>query len=163
MNFRQTINRPSPKLPTRAYNTFRVASPVATHFRRATCQEANCTAYSNGWTYVKEDLERENLYYLVTHAGKRYQEMLTPVPQQAEDGAWSFGPEKICLVFEPGQVCFQAAKHLVPLERPEFYFAGRGDFRSFQARQARRFNRSEDWLDMFQNEQDKIITEIQKG
>lgn len=162
MNFTQRIYRPTPKLPTQAYNTFRVSSPVATHFRAATCQEFNCSNYNNGWSYIKAELEKENLLYAVTHAGKRYREMSIPVLIKVDD-EWITGPEQLSLVFEPGQSCFQERSHVVPLGRPEFYFAGRGDFRSFRPREARRFNHSEDWLDMFQNEQDKIITTIQRG
>ncbi len=162
MNIRQRVNRPTPKMPTQVYKTFRVASPVATHFRQATCQEFECTAFNNGWTYIKEELEKENLLYAVTHAGKRYKEMVVPVPIQTENG-WMFGPEKLCLVFEPGQVCFQARTHRLPIGRPEFYFVGRGDYRSFTPRAAQQFNRPDDWLDSFQNHMDKIKTEIQKG
>ncbi len=145
------------------YNTYRASSPVATHFRPATCQEYGCTAFNNGWSYIKAELERENLLYAVTHAGKRYQEMLVPVPMKnTETEEWELGPEMLCLVFEPGQVCFQARTHRVPLERPEFFFAGKGDFRSFRQQEARRL-REVDWIDLFRNDLDKIHTEIQKG
>ncbi len=163
MKITQRINRPIPRMATNAYKTFRVASPVATHFRPATCEEFDCTAFNNGWTYIKAELERENLLYLVTHAGKRYREMSMPVPFKSPEGTWEFGPEQLCLVFEPGQTCFQARSHRLPLGRPEFYFAGRGDYRSFSPRAAQRFNRPDDWLDSFQNHMDKIKTEIQKG
>lgn len=160
--FRMTAKRPTPKGPTRMYNTYRASSPLPTHFRVATCQEFGCTAYNNGWSYVKVELERENLLYKVTHAGKRYREMLAPVPYKDANDEWQLGPEMLCLIFEPGQACFQAATHRVPIGRPEFFFAGKGDFRSFRQQEARRLNR-EDWVDLFENDMDKIRTAIQRG
>lgn len=149
MTFQQKAFRPQPKMPTGSYKTFRIASPLATHFRPATCEEFNCKAFNEGWTYSKADLERENLLYVVTHAGKRYREMALA------DG--------IYLVFEPGQKCFQERTHRVPLNRPEFYFAGRGDFRSFSHRKAQVFTRPEDWVDSFSHQLDWINSEIEKG
>lgn len=122
---------------------------MATHFRTATCEEYKCEAFHNGWTYRKADLERENLLYLVTHAGKRYREMVLP-------------PDELCLVFEPGQKCFQERSHRIPLDRPEFYYAGRGDYRSFSHRKAEVFT-AENWVDSFANHLDVIKTEIERG
>lgn len=148
--FRQISNRLPPKMPTTAYRTYRAISPLSTHFRLATCQEIQCPAYTNGWTYLKTDLEREHLLYAVTHAGKRYREM-----SLTESG-------EIYLVFEPGQRCFQADSHRMPLDRPEFYYTGRGDFRSFSIRKAQQL-RAEDWVDHFANHVDKLNTKQQEG
>lgn len=155
MNIRQKPFRPPQKLATHQYKTFRVASPLATHFRPATCEEYKCEAFHNGWTYRKADLERENLLYVVTHAGKRYREMEEPTGIGIETATY--------LVFEPGQKCFQERMHRVPLDRPEFYFAGRGDYRSFSHRKAQAFTRPVDWVDSFANHLDMIKTEIERG
>lgn len=142
------VRRLPPKMPTGNYVTYKVASPLATHYRPATCAEADCEAYENGWSYRKADLD-ERLLYIVTHAGKRYRE----VEHQNET----------YLIFEPGQPCFQARMHRVSLERPEFYYAGRGDFRSFTTRKAQKFDRPEDWQDHFAHHQDRLNTLIQRG
>jgi hypothetical protein len=133
------------------YKTFQIASPVETHYRVATCAEAECKAYKEGWTYKKADLIAENLLYLVTHAGKRYQEMAL------DEGG------EVYLVFEPGQTCFQARAHRVSLERPEFYFAGRGDYRSYSPRSANQFDRADQWVESFAEHQDIINKVIQEG
>lgn len=153
--------RVPPKLPTGAYKTYRVASPVSTHYRPATCAEVGCKAYTEGWTYKKSDLERENLLYAVTHAGKRYREM-TMESLTMNDGCGKTA-EEIYLVFEPGQVCFQARTHRISLERPEFYFAGRGDYRSFSHRRATQFDKAEDWVDSFQHHQEIINRVVEEG
>jgi hypothetical protein len=41
--------RVAPLLPAWAMKTFQVASPRATHFRPASCAEAECDAYLHGW------------------------------------------------------------------------------------------------------------------
>lgn len=151
MGFNQTPNRLPPKLPTNLYKTYRIIAPLSTHHRRATCAEVECDAYTKGWTYKKSDLEAGNLLYAVTHAGKRYHEATI-----ADD-------EEIYLVFEPGQSCFQASTHTLPLERPEFFYAGRGDYRSFSTRRATQFTRPDDWQDSFAHHLDDLKTEIDKG
>jgi hypothetical protein len=146
-----SVNRLAPKLPSRMYKTFQIASPLATHYRVATCAEVECEAYTKGWTYKKADLIAENLLYLVTHAGKRYRE--TSIDEGGE----------IYLVFEPGQVCFQARAHRVSLERPELYLSGRGDYRSYSARNANRYDRADQWVESFAEHQEIINRVIQEG
>jgi hypothetical protein len=145
------INRIPAKLPSRMYKTFQIASPVATHFRQATCAEAECTAYKEGWTYKKADLVAQNLLYLVTHAGKKYRE------QTLDEGG------EIYLVFESGQVCFQARAHRVSLQRPEFYLAGRGDHRTYSPRMANKFDRADQWVESFATHQEIINRVIEEG
>lgn len=149
MTFSQKAYRPEPKMPTQMYKTYRIMQPLSTHFRYATCAEIECPAYTEGWTYKKSDLVAQNLLYVVTHAGKRYREV------DHENETY--------LAFEPGQPCFQESTHRKSLERPEFYYAGRGDFRSFSTRRAEQFTRPEDWRDSFAEHLDTINNEIRKG
>ncbi|HTS05696.1 MAG TPA: hypothetical protein VMP68_08940 [Candidatus Eisenbacteria bacterium] len=129
--------------PDYAYKTYKIMSPVETHYRHATCEEAGCLAYKNGWIYQKAELIRENLLYVVTHAGKRYRE------QEGPDG-------EIYLAFEPGQQCFQYRAHRVSLERPEIYIAGRGRGRAFDPRRASKFDRADQWVESFATHQEII-------
>jgi hypothetical protein len=141
-----------PKMPGRFYKTYQIAAPIDTHTRRATCAEIDCTAYLEGWTYPKSKLVAEDLYDLVTHAGKRYREV------KLDDSSETY------LVFEPGQMCFQAATHRLSLERPELFFAGRGHFRSgYSARSANRFDNGEDWADSFATHQEIINRIVEEG
>jgi len=149
-----TFNAPSPfrlppKMGTRSYKTYQIASPINTHFRPATCAEIECEAYTNGWTFREADLD-EKLRYIVTHAGKRYERK-----RLTDNGDWY-------LVFAPGQPCFGASNHVVTLERPELYLVGRGDWRSYSPRDAKQL-RPEDWLDDCRNHQDKLATVFNQG
>lgn len=139
------------KLPDRMYKTYQVASPLDTHWRPATCEEYGCEAFAQGWTYKKSDLIAADLYYLVTHAGKRYREM-----SLADDS-------EIYVVFEPGQPCFQAKMHRISLERPEIFLAGRGAGKLYNPRKANQFDNAEDWAESFAEHQDIIKSVVEGG
>ena len=141
--------RPPKKAATQHYATYRIASPVDTHTRPATCEEYRCEAFHNGWSYLKAELEEKGLLYQVTHAGKKFIELET------EQGT--------ALFFEPGQKCFSERKHRVTLDRPEWYFAGNGDHRSFTVRHARKFQKPEHWVEQFAIHSDRIKTRIERG
>jgi hypothetical protein len=141
----------NPRMPTHAYKTFNIAAPVNTHFRPATCEEIDCPAYLNGWTYRKTDLIAANLYDLVTHAGKRYRE------QALDEGGELF------LVFEPGQICFQAKSHRISLERPQFFFSGRGDHRSYSPKRAYQYVDGAEWSEAFAEHQEILNRVAQEG
>lgn len=141
--------RIEPKMPTGAYKTYAVRSPLKTHYRSATCQEIECEAYLNGWQLRVEELSPA-LLYTAQHSGRRFKEVRV-------------SSNETYLVFEAGQPCFASNTHRKSLERPEFYFVGRGDHRSFSTRRASQFNRPEDWLDDFSSHLDRIQAEINKG
>ncbi len=140
----------NPQLPTGAYKTFQVRSPLATHYRRATCEEVNCEAYTNGWTIKKSDVD-EQMMHAIKNSGRHYTE------KTLELGG------DVYLVFPPGQPCFAASQHVIPLNRPEFFYAGRGDFRSYSPRAARKYDRADQWQHDFEEVQDRNATLIKRG
>lgn len=145
-------NRLPPKMPTQFYKTYAVRSPLATHHRRATCAEVNCADYINGW-YLALDGLPQDLLYIATHSGRKYVqgEVLLPT-----------GPAK-ALIFEAGQECFRSSTHTVSLQRPEFFFAGRGDHRSFSHLKAQQFDKPEHFVEDFATHLDRIKREIERG
>lgn len=148
LGFHNSSNRADRAMGPYAYKTHAIASPIKTHYRKATCAEAGCDYYKDGWTFHKEQLSAEDLY-VATHSGKRYREV-----KLAEGYTY--------LVFEPGQPCFAAATHVVTLERPEFYFIGRGDYRVFSPHKAKQFT-PDDFVDEFANHLDRLHTAIERG
>ncbi len=109
--------RIEPKMPAYAYTTFAIASPISTHFRKGTCDEAGCLAHRHGWkTTVDEtsDLGQGQAHYIRASSGRRFVETHT------ETGLTEF-------TFEAGQKCF--SEHSVPLDRPEVYGKFAGDHR----------------------------------
>ena len=143
------LNRIPPLMPTGNYKTFALRQPLATHFRKATCQEIECEAYMNGWNFRREGMD-PRLYYVATHSHRSWREVV-------------LAPGESYLVFEPGQPCFDADNHRIAIDRPAFFFAGRGDFRSFTTRQARQHANADDWVDEFATQLDQINTQIERG
>ncbi len=138
------LNRPDPVGPPSAYKSFQIASPVATHFRTGTCDEAGCLAHQHGWqTSVDEstDLGARQAHYIRTTCGRRFTERRT------ELGFTAF-------VFEAGQKCF--AEHKVPLDRPEFYVTRGGDWRGNPRGEVRRHSGADSWVNEFAEHQDRI-------
>jgi len=143
------INRPRPVGPSHAYKTYSVQTPKETHFRKATCAEADCEAYRDGWTIRVQDLD-ERLWATVKASKKRYRR----IDLTADEGY---------LVFEPGQPCFHAHKHVVRIERPEIYLGGRGDWRTFTPRRAEVFKKPEHWLEHMHEHLDLLKLLNQRG
>lgn len=135
-------------MATQAYKTYQIASPIETHYRKATCQEVNCEAYRLGWRLQLDILQPKDKQ-TIKDSRRKF------VIQEDDKGVkW--------LVFEAGQPCFQASLHRTTLERPEIYRVGRGDYRSYDERTAR-ILRPEDWLDDFANHQDRLKTLQERG
>lgn len=136
------LNRIQPVGPVHAYKTYEIASPVATHYRDGTCEEAGCLAHAHGWkTTVDEstDLGQRQAHYIRTLSGRRFVEARTEV------GLTAF-------TFEAGQKCFTT--HKVPLDRPEFYVVRGGDWRHLG--RPHLHTSPDAWVNDFAEHQDQI-------
>jgi hypothetical protein len=108
--------RVRPKMAPGAYRSFEVRSPLATHFRDASCKEARCEHYLNGWISEID---------VSTQQGKVWAEAI-------KRSGRGFTVETVGALtvfrFEAGQRCF-AAPHKVPVGRPELFVVRDGDWR----------------------------------
>lgn len=154
MSAQQRVNRFTPAMPTQAYKTYAVRTQLKTHYRPARCAEIDCPDYLNGW-YLKIDGTPQDLLHIATHSGKKYVVGELMNPQTAETFK--------ALIFEAGQECFRVSTHVKSLERPEFFYVGRGDFRSFSTRRASQFDRADQFVDSFATHLDRIRTKIERG
>lgn len=152
--FNRKINRVQPKYASHLYKTFSARSPLSTHYRKATCAEVDCVGYREGFTLSVAALIAEGIEYAARHSGKKFKEV--------EGADYGVAPGKY-LVFEAGQVCFDADSHRVSLERPEFFVVGQGDYRTFNARTARQHASAENWIDDMANSLDKVRTTHERG
>lgn len=146
--------RLTPAMPTQNYQTFAVRSPINTHYRRATCAEIDCPDYLNGW-YLKIDGTPQELIHIATHSGRRYR--VGEVLLEGQTEAFR------ALIFEAGQPCFREETHVTSLERPEFFYIGRGDFRSFSTRRAQQVGKPDEFVDRFATHLDKLKTKLERG
>ena len=136
--------RPDPVGPVHAYKSYEIVSPLSTHYRDGTCDEAGCLAQRHGWrTVVDESTElgQRQAHYIRTQSGRRFTEERTAA------GLTDF-------TFEPGQRCF--ASHKVPLERPELYVVRAGDHRGNPTGEVRKHSGPDSWVDDFATHQERI-------
>jgi len=141
---------PPLKMAPQNYLTFAIRQPMQTHYRLATCAEVECGAYLGGWQLRVESLTPE-LLHVARNSGKRFKEL------EVTEG-------EHYIVYEPGQPCFNAMKHRISLERPAFFYAGRGHWsRMFSTRTAQQFKKPEHWAEGMAAHLDRIRIEIQKG
>lgn len=146
-------HRFEPALAPEHRKTYAIRQPKDTHWRAASCAEVECAHYLNGWrTLVDEatDLGQQQAHYIRYEQRRGYTEC-------REAGLTVFD-------FEPGQPCFQADTHQVPLGKPALYVVRDGDWRG-NPRGTRPYvhSRPDDWLDDFQNHQISIAERIQRG
>ena len=148
------LTRITPNAPPAAYKTYAIRSPLATHFRPATCAEVECQAHTKGWrTAVDEstDLGQRQAYYIRKQSGRRFSE------HRDEAGLTVFE-------FEAGQRCFRSDEHRVSLQRPENFLVLGGDYRGNPMRTpAHKHTRPEFWVEDFANHQDKIADRRKAG
>ena len=140
------------ELPASAFQTFSLRRPRTEAFwRKATCEEAKCQAWANGWrTTVLPDSPQAN--YIRSRSGRRFVEY-----QDEEDF-----PGMAVFEFWPGQACFQASEHRVAIEREPLYVVRNGTV-STAAGQVRQHKRGVDWVENFQEELGKVAEDRERG
>ena len=92
----QTVSRLAPLGDPRAYKTYGAVSPLSTHWRPATCEEADCEAFLHGWvtTVDLSTPEGQQMAHFITHDKTR---------------RWTVQKVSATLVkfiYGPGQRCF---------------------------------------------------------
>lgn len=127
-------------IPGSQHRTYQIVAPISTHFRPATCEEVDCAAWRNGWKTIVASNSDAALYIRSGTSGRRYVESTRYVDQAAGLAAF---------VFEPGQKCFAADKHVVPLERDPL-------FRVREFGQTTTHVRADDWADDMSTHLDKV-------
>lgn len=145
------LSRPAPLMPAHAYKTYAVVSPLSTHFRPASCAEANCEYYLNGFQVRVEGLAPKVLH-AVQNSGRKY------TVQKAAEG-------ETYLAFEAGQPCLRESLHRVRVEdRPPLYVVKDGDYRGNPRNTKPRVHHSPaNWLDDFATHQQAIADAIKEG
>jgi hypothetical protein len=143
-----------PAGPPQAYKTYGMSMPLKTHWRPATCEETGCDAYRRGWV---------STFDLSTDLGKRQFDYCKA------DKTRSFSIQRpaanlVKFVYAPGNCCFKAGDHRLPLERPARLYVAEGDWRGNpRGVPARVHQRPQDWVDDFANHQDRLAAAVQKG
>jgi hypothetical protein len=144
-------NRIQPNLPVHGYQTFQIVAPVSTHWRAATCEEADCLAMQRGWTTTVDeqtDLGKRQAHYIRREAKRSF------VEEKRPDGLTAFK-------FKAGQNCFR--EHKVRVEREEIFVRRDGDWRGNPTQQRTRYDRADQWVSDFAEHQDNLARHQQRG
>lgn len=143
------LTRFQPALPVQSMKTYQAKTPLATHFRKATCAEYQCDGYVNGWKSVIDEtsqLGMDQADYIRTKSGRRC------VETKNTSGMTTF-------TFLAGQSCFRV--HQMPLERPGIFIVRSGDWRGGNVERVH--SNADDWVDDFRNHTDRIATIVGRG
>lgn len=141
--------RLDPAGPVQAYKTYAIKAPLSSHWRKATCAEFGCNAHRNGWRTIVP-VNSVQAQYIRAKSGRRFLEV------KQDGGLAEFR-------FPPGQMCFKAAEHQVPLERPPLFVVRDGDWRGNPTGRSMRHRSAEDWRDDFGEHQQNIADLRQRG
>ena len=148
------LNRIQPAMPADAYVTYGMSMPMGTHWRPATCEEADCQAYRSGWVTTVDtstDLGKRQYDFITHDTSRRYSMQKT-------------GPTEFKFVYGPGYPCFARDSHRVPLERPARFYVTDGDWRGNpRGTRPRVHQRAEDWVEDFSEHADRIATVLKRG
>ncbi|MFE2911243.1 hypothetical protein [Kitasatospora indigofera] len=143
--------RIEPNMPVGAYKTYRIMSPQSTHFRPATCAEADCEHHLRGWQSTIDEttvLGQQQAHYIRKQSGRGFTE------ERLSASLTRF-------IFHAGQTCF-AGGHQVRLDRPEHYLVRAGDWRGNPTGQSQTL-RAQDWVDDFGEHQQRLADQLERG
>lgn len=148
------VNYPPRAASPELFRTFGIVSPLATHWRPATCAEVDCSAHAYGFQVtcdLRTQLGVDQARYIRDKAGRAFTHRFT------DDG------RVIKFTFPAGQRCFVA--HRLPLGRPALFVVHNGDHRGAGRRpvDGRRYDRPDQWVDDFAGHQDKLATAARRG
>ncbi len=144
------LQRIMPAIPAEHMKTYRIAAPLATHWRPATCAEVECDHYVHGWqTIVPADSPAAE--YIRHDRTRRH------VEERQAGGLAAFS-------FEPGQQGFAGGHdHRLPVGRPERFLVVGGDWRG-NPRYTPTVERTPDnWVESMQESLDGIREAHKRG
>ncbi|HTY35420.1 hypothetical protein [Mycobacterium sp.] len=141
--------RLDPLGPPQAYRTVAFARPLTRDFwRPASCADVDCEHYLRGWaTKVLPGSADEAA---VRGSGRAWSAV-----EKTEDGFLRF-------MFPPGQACFRASTHRVPVEREPIWFSRNGDHRADLGGHVRH-TRVEHWVEELAEQSARITDAVQRG
>jgi hypothetical protein len=147
-------SRIEPLAGAQAYKTYSVRAPLATHWRKATCEEYECDDFIYGFVTTIDantELGRKQHYFL-THDKTR-----KASAQNIGDGLWKF-------VYSPGNKCMKFYEHRVPIGRPPLLLVTGGDWRGNPMHVPTIKHRSiENWVEDCATHQDRLSTAHKRG
>lgn len=144
--------RLQPQLPAGSMKTYQIIAPRSTHFRAATCAEAECPNHMNGWkTPIDEttELGSQQAFYIRNNSGRQFYEDR------------NIAPGVTVFTFPAGQQCF--SQHQLRLDKPEIFVVKGGDWRGNPTGDKKQHVNADDWVEDFAEHQDKLAERMKEG
>jgi hypothetical protein len=136
-----------------------ILSPPATHWRKAgSCEEANCRRWTDGWQTVFDESTDDGRSGAAYVRSRRHGNQFTEWRQPGSTiVTFRFPPH------QPKPFCPQRGKHLIRLDRPEF-FGVRDVSTGWRLKlHDGAENGARNWVDDFATNQDQVATKQNKG
>ena len=121
---------------------YAIRAPRSTHWRQASCAEADCQYWREGWnTYVdlNTELGKAQAEYIRRRSGRSFHET-------------DMGGGGVKFAFDAGQRCFGSDRHQVRVERQELFIAD-----------GRQHVRPIDWVEDFATHLDRVTEDRKRG
>ena len=137
------VTRIAPSVPVQHMRSYEIVSPLATHTRKARCEEVECQHYGRGWKTTVDTgtaQGRMQANYIRLHSGRTF--------TYTENGTM------VEFVFPPEQQCF--TEHRVSLERPSLFVVRDGDWRGNPSGYRRMHRDGTQWTEDFAENQDRL-------
>lgn len=147
------VQRIAPLLPAHSMKTFEIRRPLATHYRRARCEEVGCDKHRAGWIMgfdltqqAKVDAANQ-VRRIAHHRGLRCR-----IDQVGTT---------VTFTFAAGQQCLEG--HQVPLERDPLWIVRGGDWRGNPRREQYKHTSGESFADDWRSSQDRLDQAMEAG
>jgi hypothetical protein len=155
-NHDMALRRIQPRLGPEHFRTYTITAPIATHWRKASCEEYECDEFLNGFVLTIDtttELGQRQLHY-VRHDRSR------------NGSVQNVGPGVVKVFYPPGTMCWEPIKstHRVPIGRPPYFLVHGGDWRGDPRGIGRLVHRRpSDWVEDFALNQIAIADTVRKG
>jgi hypothetical protein len=141
------------------FRNYVILSPPATHWRKAgSCEEANCRRWTDGWQTVFDESTEQGrsgaAYVRSRRHGNQFTEWREP------------GSSFVTFRFPPRQpkpFCPKRGRHLIRLDRPEFFGVRDVDTGWRLKLHDGAENGARNWVDDFATNQDQVATKRNRG
>jgi len=135
-----------PALPAHLMKTYKIAAPLPTHWRPASCLEVQCEAFLHGWVTIVPTVSPQADYIRADRSRSAREER--------QDGGMS------TFTFGPGQTCFRP--HQARLDREERFLVAGGDWRGNPRGERTELTASQ-WQEDMAGHLDRLKTAMERG
>lgn len=144
------MNRLPMRIGAEHFKTYQISAPIPTHFRRASCREADCQRYQRGFRTKLDTSDPRHAgtaKWIENKSGRKFTRAVAGTIVE--------------YTFPPGQKCFEP--HLVSLQREALFIVRDGDFRGNPRGTRPVVRTASAWVEDFGLHQDRLAEALKRG